>query len=264
LTGGATLYSHATVTANATDAHGKTIPVTVRMGANGHFTLVFPKGATGLYHLTLTASGSPQDAFGNPVVVTSHVQARIGSVPASAQQHAWLVTFFYLALAALIALFGIYGPINYLLRPKAARSQLIDQSQGNAARPLVWRGFSLRRYFTPNRLPAGQVGLPNNLLFVFGYGNSVAMLVRRGGGKTPAGWKLNGRTIARDDGLQSLTTDAIVTLTEGGGSRDYRYERLKRGGAKLAQKPPTPKPPKSPKAQRGQKPLTPNVPVGVP
>ncbi len=268
LTGGQTLYPRATVTASATDARGAAILVVVYAGANGHFTLVFPNGAKGTYTLMLTAAGSPQDAFGNPVVVASHVTVRLSGVPASAQQHAWLVTLFYLAVAALLALFGIYGPINYLLRPKPARSQLVDLSQGNATRSLLWRGFSLRRYFAPNRLPAGQVGLPNNLLFIFGYGNGVTMLVRRGGGKTPAIWKLNGRTLARDDGPQSLTTDAVITLTENGQVHEYRYERLRRGGAKLAQKSPKQKPPKAPKAPRAfrrvQKPLNPNVPVGVP
>ncbi|MBA3825220.1 MAG: hypothetical protein H0X24_15140, partial [Ktedonobacterales bacterium] len=185
------LYPGATVTATATRANGTAVPVTVDNLPGGHFRLHFPQGTQGTVNVQLSATGNPQDAFGNPVVVSGPVAVRLGGVPRDAAQRAWLITAFYLALMALIALFGVYGPINYALRAKPSRrNRLLDMSvpQGGTvdpAKPLVWRGASLRRYFAPQTLPAGQVGLPNTLTFRHSYGG-LALRVRPTRGKTPA------------------------------------------------------------------------------
>lgn len=266
-------YPNATVTATATRANGSTLPVSVTNLPNGQFQLHFPAGTTGTYAVTLTTTGNPQDAFGSPVAVAAPLSLSIGGAPAAAEHRAWEITAFYLALLALIGVFGVYGPINYVVRPKPSpRLQLVDSAAPgavNATKPLIWRNWTLGRYFAPHRLPAGQVGLPNNLLFRFGYARSVEMRVRSGG-KDAALWKLNGRVITAKDGPQALITDNIVTLSEAGQTRDYRFERVKRGGVKVYAKPPKPKPikaakpPKPPKTPKpsGRSATAPKMPVG--
>lgn len=260
-------YTSGTVTATATDAQGQPIAVTVTNLPGGTFELHFPTGAQGAFNVVLTAAGSPQDAFGNPVAVAAPVTVVLAAPPASAQTRAWEITAFYIALLLLVAIFGIYGPINYALRSKPSRrNQLVDTRPAPGvvpAKPLVWRGWSLRRYFAPNRLPGGQVGLPNNVTFRVSYGGGVALRVRRSlFDKTPAVWKLNGRDVSPGDGPQALSQDALITLSEGGQVRDYRYERLKRSGVKAPPKPPkAPKPPKQANAKPPK--VNTQVPVGV-
>lgn len=239
------LYSGATVTATATGANGSAVPVTVENVPGGHFRLHLPPGTQGAVQVHLSATGNPQDAFGNPVTVSGPVTVRQGGVPRDATQRAWVITALYLALLALIALFGIYGPINYAVRAKPSRrNRLLDLSVPTGgtvdpAKPLVWRGASLRRYFAPQALPAGQVGLPNTLTFRHSYGG-LALRVRPTRGKAPAAtWQLDGRAVAASDGPQSLSPNSVVTLTEGGQTRDYRFERLRRG-VPVAPKPPKP------------------------
>ncbi len=257
------LYPGASVTATATRANGANVPVTVENLPGGHFRLHFPQGTQGTVNVQLSATGNPQDAFGNPVAVRTPVVVRQGGVPRDAAQRAWVITAFYLALLAVIALFGIYGPINYAVRAKPSRrNRLIDTAVPvggtvDPAKPLVWRGASLRRYLAPQALPAGQVGMPNTLTFRHTYGG-IALRVRPTRGKSPAAWKLDGRAITPSDGPQSLAPNSVVTLTEGGQTRDYRFERLRRG-VPVAPKPPkpakpakTPSPTKAPKTGQGQ------------
>jgi archaellin len=270
---GAQPYTNGTVTATATDAHGNAIPVTVENLPGGKFRLHFPADAHGTFNVMLTATGNPSDAFGNPVMVAAPVTVTLAAPPRDAQTRAWEVSFFYLVLLALVAIFGIYGPINYALRPKPSRrNQLVDLHPAPsvvAAKPLVWRRWSLGRYLAPNRLPAGQVGLPNNLIFRSSVGGMDLRVRRPWNNKTPPVWKLNGRDIVHSDGPQALPQDAILALTEGGTTREYRYERLKRSGVKAPPKPPKPqkhpkviKPPKATKTPKPPKP--PKTPKAVP
>jgi hypothetical protein len=263
-------YPNATVTATATRSDGKTLDVTVQNLPNGQFLLHFPPNAQGDYTVTLTTTGNPQDAFGSPVAVTAPIQVSIGGAPAGAERRAWLITGFYLALLALIALFGVYGPINYALRAKPTRRmQLVDTRPSvgtDPVRPLIWRSWTLGRYFAPHRLPAGQVGLPKNLLFRFSYGN-VALRVRPALlQKNGALWKLNGRALTAKDGRQALVTDDLITVTDGGQTKEYRFERLKRSGSKVYTTPKAPKPAQAanPPRNQGNVAVPPRTPIGTP
>ena len=270
-----TTYPNATVSATATRSDGTPINVTVKNLPNGQFQLHFPPNAKGNYTVILSATGNPQDAFGSPVAVSAPISLSIGGAPADAEHRAWEITAFYVVLLALIGVFGVYGPINYALRAKPSqRLQLVDTNAlgaANTTKQLVWRNWSLGRYFMPDRMPAGQAGLPNNLIFRFGYGRNIAVRVRPVR-KDAALWKLNGRVITAKDGPQVLITDNILTLTDGGQTRDYRFERVKRGGVKVYATPPKPKtvkPAKPPKPltlpkNTGKTATTPKMPVGTP
>ena len=131
--------------------------------------------------------------------------------------------------------------INYLARPKpSGNARLVDmaaqrrarsRSQLDSGTPLVWRGWSLRRYFRPHRLPGGEMTLPNNVFFVFRYGNEVALRVRKPRGNAPeAQWSIDGRRITASDGPETLLPNMRISYSEGGPLNEYQFQQDVKGG----------------------------------
>lgn len=244
---------------------GPAFTVPAVMQADGHFTIPLPKGAKGTYNVSLTTTGNQSDAFGDPVTSTTSLKVGVGSVPRDAVNRAYLITGLYLLLVILFAYLVLFGPLNYLIRPKPnGRSRLVDTAVAPGGKidpnyPLKWRSASLGRYLAPNKLPAGQASLPNNAAFDFGYGRIVNLRVHRARAKTPdALWRINGRVVTHNDGAEALVPGMLISITEGGQTHEYRFDQLsnkgmqlaasKRQNAKAAKTPKAAKPVQPPKA----------------
>ncbi|MBA3827020.1 MAG: hypothetical protein H0X24_24395, partial [Ktedonobacterales bacterium] len=125
---------------------------------------------------------------------------------------------------------------NYTVRPKPnGRARLVDmgaqrvarsRSELDSGRTLKWNGWSLRRYFAPNRLPGGEVAVPNNLLFIFRYGNEVQVRVKRAKRRDPgAQWQLDSRTLSAADGPETVVDRSRLSFTEGGQKTDLQFDQ---------------------------------------
>jgi von Willebrand factor type A domain len=240
---GTALYSKATVSASAVQAGSKqVVAVTVMNDGNGHFRIFLPTGAAGQYTVTLTARGAFKDSFGDLVTNDGTLKVTVGVPSLLDEIRAWAITLLYLLVLSLVGIFGIYGPINYAVRAKPGRhARLIDVAMNLKARsrtemhsglPLIWHGWSLRRYFAPNRLPASELSLPDNLLFVFRRGNEVAVQVRKPKGKEPAPqWTIDGRPLTHSDGTETILTHMKLAYSEGGHRTEWQFEQDVRGSA---------------------------------
>ncbi len=236
-------YSGATVQAIETPAgNGQCTPQTsgtpvqVINDPNGAFRLLFPTGLHGAFCVTLTTTGSFKDSFGDLTRTASPVAVSVGLPSLIDELRAWGITTLYTAALAFILIFFVYGPINFLARPKpSGRDRLIDLSarrQAHSARDLEygrilkWGGWSLRRYFRPNRLPGGEVALPNNLLFIFRYGGEVAVNVRRPRkNDSPAQWKIGDRPLTASDGSETIIDHSRLSFSEASMTTDLEYLR---------------------------------------
>ncbi len=241
---GTARYGNATVTGTATrDGSQATVPVQVVNDGNGYFRVYLPASAAGNYHMTLTAVGTYKDSFGNLVTVSSPpIAVTVGTPSLLDELRAWGITLLYVIVLATFVVFFVYGPINYAVRPKPHRgARLVNmnvnlraqsRSQLDAGIPIVWRGWSLRRYFVPNVVPAGELAMPNNLAFVYRYGNEVAVRVRKPKGKEPeAQWTIDGRTITHSDGTETILSNMRLAATEGGQKTEWKFEQDVKGGA---------------------------------
>jgi hypothetical protein len=242
---GANVYSNATVQGTATqDGTSATVPVTVQNDGNGYFRVFFPASAKGSYHLTLTAQGAYKDSYGALGTASSPIGVTVGTPSLIDELRAWAITLLYLAVLATFIVFFIYGPINYAARAKPHRgARLVDiamnmraqsRSQLDNGLPLIWHGWSLRRYFAPNVLPAGELSLPNNLSFVYRRGNEVAVRVRKPKGKEPpAQWSIDGRRISHGDGTETILSNMRIAATEGNQKTEWKFEQDAKGGTDL-------------------------------
>lgn len=234
---GTQLYSNATVTATATrDGSNAILPVSVENDGGGNFRLHFPSGARGSYHVQLTARGSYKDSFGDLTSTSAPIAVVLGYPSTWDEVRAWLITALYTVMLVGFLLFFVYGPINYVARAKpSTRARLVDQSINARARlrsqldpgtPIIWRGWSLRRYFAPNRLPAGEVALPNNLTFVFRRGNEVAIKVRQNRrANAAAEWSIDGRRVTPADGSATLVSHMRLAYNEAGQRQEWKFEQ---------------------------------------
>lgn len=242
---GTATYSKATVRATAVK-DGSTTPVAVQVvnDNNGNFRLLFPENAKGHYTVNLTSTGAYKDSYGDLTASTGSVGVTIGLPSLADEIRAWLITLLYLLILAIVALFGIYGPVNYLVRAKPnARNRLIDVAANLRARsrsdlhsgvPIVWHGWSLRRYFAPHRLPASELSLPNNLLFVFRRGNEVAIKVRKTKKKEPgAVWSIDGRQLTAADGTATIVSNSRIAYAELGQKTEWKFEQDVSGSGNL-------------------------------
>ncbi len=230
-------YPHATVTGTATPSGStKLIPVQIENDAPGYFRVMFPANAHGAYTLHLTATGNYHDSYGALTTATANVQVTVGIPSVWDEVRAWLITALYTIVLALVLIFGVYGPLNYAIRAKPSRrNRLMDpainqramtRSQMDIGTPLLWHGWSLRRYFAPNRLPAGEVTLPDNLIFVHRRGNEVAIQVRKPRGKdTGPAWSIDGRQITPADGSETIVAHSRLTYSEGGQQQTRIFEQ---------------------------------------
>ncbi len=233
---GATPYSDATVTATGTNiTSGAVVPIDVESDGQ-NFRLFWPVGAHGTFAVTLVAHGRFHDTYGALVTSSARVVVTIGLPSLLDELRAWAITLLYLLVLAFVTVFFIYGPVNYTVRAKPnGRSRLIDLAINRSARmrgdldpglPIAWHGWSLRRYFAPNVVPAGEVSLPDNLRFVFRRGNEVAIRVRqpRGKGGAPV-WRIDGRPITPADGAETLVSNMRVSMSEAGQTTEWTFEQ---------------------------------------
>ncbi len=240
---GGTTYTSATVTATEVPANAdgscaitsSGTPVQVVNDGNGYFRLLFPTGAKGTFCVTLKTTGSYKDSFGDLTQSASPVAVTIGLPSLADELRAWAITTLYtLGLALLIAL--VYFTVNYVISPKPnGRAVLVDlgmqriarsRSQLDVGRPLRWRGWSVRRFVRPNRLPGGEVTVPNNLLFIFRWGGEVQIKVRNGSRRDPgAQWQIDGRTITPADGPETIVDRTRLSYSEAGQKTDLQFEQ---------------------------------------
>jgi hypothetical protein len=242
-------YNGATVTATARDMKtGATVPLTVTTSGSS-FQILWPENTRGTFAVTLTAHGQFKDTFGDLVTTPATVIVTIGLPSLADELRAWGITLFYLAALAVIFVFGIYGPVNYTVRAKPSRrNRLVDLATNRLARraseldfgtPLVWKGWSLRRYFAPDHLPASEVALPDNLQFIFRRGNEVAVRVKPPHGKEiAAAWRLDGRPLTHEDGTLTILPAMRLAMTESGQTTEWAFEqdvkRVEEVGSPLA------------------------------
>lgn len=234
---GGKLYPNATVTATATkDGTHQAIPLTVENEHDGTFRVFLPSSAQGNYTITLTTTGAYKDSFGDLSTAAAPVGVTVGIPSLADEIRAWAITLLYSLGLYLFALFFIYGPINYLVRAKPnGRARLVDMASFRRARsraeldsgmPIRWRGLSLQRYFAPNKLPAGELALPNNLVFLFRWGNEVAVRVRKPRGKEAgAQWSVESRNISHADGAETILPNMRISYTESGQTFEYKFEQ---------------------------------------
>ena len=239
---GTNLYTNATVTGTATqDGTKAVLAVDVKNDGNGKFRVYFPAGAKGSYHVTLTSRGAFKDVFGELVTTSAPIAVTVGQPSLQDELRAWAITLLYTLVLALITLFGIYGPINYLVRAKPHRSaRLVDvarnlransRSQLDPGMPLIWRSWSLRRYFAPNVLPASEVSLPSNLRFIFRRGNEVAVKVAKPSRKDPgAQWSIDGKQVTAADATSTIVANTRLAYSEGSYKTEFKFEQDIRGG----------------------------------
>ena len=244
LLGGAT-YNNATViatehplTGNTCNAQSGGTLLSVINDQNGFFRVLFPTGAKGSYCVTLETTGSYKDSFGDLTTAASPVIVTIGLPTLADELRAWGITVLYLLGLFIIGLFGVYGLPNYAIRAKPnGNATVVDlemqrRAQNrrdlDAGRALRWQGWSLRRYFAPNRLPGGEVTLPNNVFFVFRHGNEVGLKVRRAKTNGEAKWQIDGRTISAADGTETLLDRTRVTFTEGRQTTELQFMQAAR------------------------------------
>ncbi len=231
LLGGA-LYQNATVTGAATNAAGQAAAVTVIPTGSGRFFINLPQYATGKFTVTLTAQGAFSDTFGQAVSKTTIVNVFIAAPTWQDEVRAWAITLLYLLLLGLFTVFFIYGPINYLARAKpGAGDRLIDvganlraqnRSQMSAGVPIRRKKMSLSRYFAPNIVPASEMGLPENLQFMFRRGNEVAVRLIPSK-NTAANWQIDGRNLGAES--QTILPGMQLTYTESGASTKLKFEQ---------------------------------------
>lgn len=240
LLGGAT-YNDASVKAfeqplkgGACTAQDGGMPLDVSNDHTGYFRVFFPTGAKGSFCVTLKTTGSYKDSFGDLTTAASPIIVTIGLPSLADELRAWAITVAYLLGLYLVGLFGVYGIPNYLIRAKPSnRAWLVDMEQQRRAKsrsdmdtriPLRWRGWSLKRYFAPNRLPGGEAALPNNAVFIYRRGNEVALKVRKPKAKGPeAAWQIDGRNVTPADGAETLLNRMRLTFTEGGQKTEYMF-----------------------------------------
>jgi hypothetical protein len=230
-------YDGAQLTATAkAEGSSQVINLTVISENGGRFRLLFPSGVTGKYNITITTTGQFRDSFGQLSTTTTPVEVTIGTLSWLDELRAWGITLLYLLIMTIVAIFGIYGPINYTLRAKAhGQARLIDMSANRRAQtraqldpglPLRWKGWSLRRYFAPHVLPASEISLPENLSFIFRRGNEVAVRVKppRKSEEAPQ-WQIDGRQITHADGTETIFSHMKIGYKEGTASYEWAFEQ---------------------------------------
>ncbi len=231
LLGGA-LYQSATVTGAAVNGAGQSTAVTILPNGSGRFLMNLPQYATGKFTVTLTARGAFSDTFGQAVSKTTVVNVLIAAPTWQDELRAWALTLLYLLLLGLFTVFFIYGPINYLVRAKpGSGDRLVDvganlraqnRSQLSAGVPIRRKKMSLSRYFSPNIVPASEMGLPENLQFVFRRGNEVAVRLVRSK-NSAATWQIDGRNLGAE--TQTILPGMQLTYTESGASTKLKFEQ---------------------------------------
>lgn len=234
---GGKLYPNAVVIATATkDGTQQAIPLTVENEHDGTFRVFLPAGAQGNYTITLKTTGTYKDSFGDLSTATAPVAVTVGIPSLADEIRAWAITLLYTLGLYLFGLFFVYGPINYIVRAKPnGQARLVDMASFRRARsrseldsglPIRWRGWSLRRYFAPNKLPAGELALPNNLVFLFRWGNEVAVRVRPPRGKEAgAQWSIENRKLSHADGSETILPNMRISYTESGQTFEYKFEQ---------------------------------------
>lgn len=235
------VYGNGTVKATATrSGSSNVIPVTVENDRPGYFRLHFPPNITGTFAVQLTTAGSFRDSFGDLTTTGSSVMVTVGIPSQWDEVRAWLITAFYTLALAIILIFGIYGPVNYTIRAKPSKNnRLIDlainqraqsRRQMDPGTPILWHGWSLRRYFAPNRVPASEIALPENLIFVHRRSNEVAVQVRSPRRNDPgAQWTVDGRRLTHSDGTETIVTNMRLAYTEAGQKQEWKFEQDTRG-----------------------------------
>jgi hypothetical protein len=180
-------YGDATVGGTATHAGStSSVPVSVLNDSNGAFRLIFPSDASGTYRVNLTTSGAYNISHGDLTHVARTVLVTI--VPATAPQElrAWLVTFIYLLLFALLLLV-----IRYAVAQKPFGMLVNSDGSGGSEFARARRGVDA--LLAPGRVTSRQMGMDPGLVFGFHRGGRITVRgtagranYRLGGDRVPA------------------------------------------------------------------------------
>jgi hypothetical protein len=180
-------YADATVGGTATHA-GSTasVPVSVLNDGNGAFRLIFPSDASGTYRVNLTTSGAYNISHGDLTHVARTVLVTIVPATASQELRAWLVTFIYLLLFALLLLV-----IRYAVAQKPFGMLVNSDGSGGSEFARAQRGVAA--LLAPGRVTSRQMGMDPGLEFGFHPGGRITVRgtagranYRLGGDRVPA------------------------------------------------------------------------------
>lgn len=235
ITTGTTRYKNATVQATTKQGAGTT-NLLIQQDPDGSFRVYLPPNDQGTFDIAFATRGTFHDGYGVIVPSTNTVFVHFAAPTLVDELRAWTITLLYLVLASLVGIFGIYGPINYLVRPKPGSwARLIDlginlnarnRTQLHAGIPLRWKGWSLGRYFTPNQLNAAEVGLPDNLQFIFRRGHEVAVrILKPAKQRADTRWSLNDRELTSDQGTATLITHMKLTQRDATSTIQWKFEQ---------------------------------------